>query len=106
MSKPKIQTRRKRKPRQLAVINECCTGCAGSPVCQDLCPVEDCMILAADDEDAPTFGRIVVAPLLCIGCKKCTTKGPDGICLDGCPWNSIDMVHIKDFEAEHGELAY
>src|ERR1700692_3124200 len=26
-------TQRKRKPHILAVINECCTGCSGSPAC-------------------------------------------------------------------------
>ena len=105
-ARPKIQARRKRKPKQLAVINECCTGCAGSPVCQDRCPVENCMTLVPDEEYAPEFGRIVVDSLLCIGCKLCTSSGPDGIYLEGCPWGAIDMVDIRDFEAEHGELPY
>ena len=103
--KPKTQSRRKRKPKWLAVINECCTGCAGSPVCQDLCPVENCMVLVSDEE-APAFGHITVNPLLCIGCRKCTSKGPDGTYLEGCPWNAIDMVAIEEFEAEHGMLPY
>ena len=106
VAKPKIQTKRKRKPKWLAVINECCTGCAGSPVCQDLCPGEDCMVLIADGPNAPTFGRIEVDPLLCIGCKRCTSRGPDGTYLEGCPWNAIDMVDTPDFEAQHGELPY
>ena len=33
-------TKRKRKPHIMAVINECCTGCAGSPACVEYCPVE------------------------------------------------------------------
>ena len=37
------------------------------------------------DEDHPPYGRIQVDPLLCIGCKKCTSKGPDDCFLDGCP---------------------
>ncbi len=53
--KPNIQTRRKRKPKWMAVINECC---AGSPVCEDLCPVDNCMVLVQDEESAPDFGRI------------------------------------------------
>jgi len=105
-TKPKIQTERKRKPKWLAVINECCTGCAGSPVCQDLCPVEDCMVLVRDEKTAPDFERITVDPLLCIGCRKCISKGPDGTYLEGCPWGAIDMVNIKDVEAVHGELPY
>ena len=59
-------TKRKRKPHILAVINECCTGCAGSPACVEYCPVEQCMYWMKDP-DLPPFGRIVVDPLLCIG---------------------------------------
>ena len=44
------------------------------------------------DEDHPPFGHIEVDPILCIGCKKCTSKGPDGAFLDGCPWDAIEMV--------------
>jgi ferredoxin len=92
---------RKRKPKQLAVINENCTGCAGSPVCIAYCPVEACMFWVPD-EDHPPFGRIEVDKVLCIGCAKCTSKGPDGLFLDGCPWDAIDMVATTDWEAEHG----
>ena len=28
-----LATPRKKKPKELAVITECCTGCAGSPAC-------------------------------------------------------------------------
>ena len=37
-----LATPRKKKPKELAVITECCTGCAGSPACVEICPVEDC----------------------------------------------------------------
>ncbi len=104
--KSKIRTQRKRKPKQLATVNECCTGCGGSPVCQDRCPVENCLTLVPDEENAPEFGRMTVAPLLCIGCKSCISKGPDGTHLEGCPWDAIDMIALPDFEAEHGELPY
>ena len=30
---------RKRKPVVIAVINDACTGCAGSPACVDYCPI-------------------------------------------------------------------
>ncbi len=86
-----ILTPRKKKPKELAVITECCTGCAGSPACVEYCPVEDCMFWVPD-EDCPPFGRIQVDPILCIGCKKCISKGPDGCFLDGCPWDAIVMV--------------
>ncbi|HEX3377580.1 MAG TPA: hypothetical protein VHS29_12010 [Candidatus Acidoferrales bacterium] len=98
-------TQRKRKPHILAVINECCTGCSGSPACVEYCPVADCMYWAPDEDHAP-FGRIIVDPLLCIGCKLCTSKGPDGAFLEGCPWDAIDMVPLADFEGANGALPF
>ena len=50
---------RKRKPHIVAVINEMCTGCSGSPACVDYCPVAACMFWVPDSEHAP-FGRIMV----------------------------------------------
>jgi ferredoxin len=94
---------RKRKPKLLAVINENCTGCSGSPVCVDYCPVEACMFWVPDEEHPP-FGRIEVDKALCIGCAKCTSKGPDGTFLDGCPWNAIEMVPIEEWEAARGVI--
>jgi ferredoxin len=96
-----IETPRKKKPRELAVITECCTGCSGSPACVPYCPVQDCMYWVPD-EDHPPFGRIEVDPALCIGCKKCTSKGPDGAFLDGCPWDAIEMVPIGEVEETLG----
>ena len=98
-----IATARKKKPKELAVITECCTGCAGSPACVEYCPVEDCMFWVPD-EDHPPFGRIQVDPILCIGCKKCTSKGPDGCFLDGCPWDAIVMVDTTEVEKEVGVM--
>ena len=96
-----IATPRKKRPKELAIITECCTGCAGSPACVPYCPVADCMYWVPDP-DHPPFGRIEVDPFLCIGCKKCTSKGPDGAFLDGCPWDAIEMVPIEDVEAQIG----
>ncbi len=92
---------RKKKPKELAIITEFCTGCAGSPACVDYCPVEECMYWVPD-LDHPPFGRIEVDPYTCIGCKKCTSKGPDGSFLDGCPWDAIEMVPITEWETVHG----
>jgi ferredoxin len=100
-----IATARKKKPKELAVITECCTGCAGSPACVEYCPVEDCMFWVPD-EDNPPFGRIQIDPILCIGCKKCLSKGPDGCFLDGCPWDAIVMVDTVEIEKEVGPMAY
>jgi len=98
-----ILTPRKKKPKELAVITECCTGCAGSPACVEYCPVEDC-IFWVPDEDCTPFGRIQVDPILCIGCKKCISKGPDGCFLDGCPWDAIVMVDTVEVEKEVGVM--
>jgi len=54
------------------------------------------------DEDNPPFGRIEVDKTTCIGCAKCTSKGPDGTFLDGCPWDAIEMVAIEQWEAGRG----
>ena len=90
---------RKKMPKELAVINDCCTGCAGSPVCITYCPVAECMFWVPDEE-YPPFGRIEVDYQQCIGCKKCISKGPDDTFLDGCPWDAIDMVPREDVEEE------
>jgi ferredoxin len=82
---------RKKAPKQVAIVNEACTGCAGSPVCIDCCPVEAC-IYWVPDEDHPPFGRVEIDLATCIGCAKCAAKGADGILLDGCPWDAIAMV--------------
>ena len=97
--------KRKKKPKVLAYITESCTGCAGAPVCQTYCPVDECMILV-QNPGAPTFGVIEVDPLKCIGCRKCTTKGPEGTFLDGWPWDAIVMVDTPQYEASNGNLPY
>ncbi len=97
--------RRAKKPKLLAVITDACTGCAGAPVCQIYCPVDDCMLRVAA-EDAFPYSRIWVDPLKCVGCKKCITRGPEQSFLEGCPWDAIRMVATADWEAEHGRLPY
>ena len=97
--------RRAKKPKVLAVITDVCTGCAGAPVCQLYCPVDECMILVPA-EDAFPYGRIWVDPLKCIGCKKCISRGPEGLFLDGCPWDAIAMVPTNEWEQEHGVLPF
>jgi ferredoxin len=56
--------------------------------------------------DAPQFKRIEVDPLLCIGCKKCTSKGPMDTFLEGCPWDAIDMMPLEEYEETFGTLPY
>ena len=102
---PKKKEKRKRKPKILAVINDACTGCSGSPICVTECPIEDCMNIVPNP-DAPVFIRIEVDALNCIGCKKCISKGPMDTYLEGCPWDAIDMIPLADFETKHGVLEY
>src|SRR3972149_6774137 len=83
--------RRKVKPKLLAVITDACTECAGAPVCQIYCPVDECMLLVPA-ADAFPYGRIWVDPLKWAGCKKCVSRGPGELFLDGCPWDAIIMV--------------
>src|SRR5256885_7161510 len=99
-----LTTPRKKKPKELAVITECCTGCAGSPACVEYCPVEDCMFWVPD-EDNPPFGRIQIDPIQCIGCKKSLSKGPDGCFLDGCPWDAIDRKSTR-LNSSHLVISY
>ena len=66
-SEPKsegIATPRKKRPKEIAVITECCTGCAGSPACVPYCPVADCMYWVPDEDHQP-FGHIEVDAMLC-----------------------------------------
>ena len=56
--------------------------------------------------DAPVFNRVDVDPLLCIGCKKCISKGPMDTFLEGCPWDAIDMIPLDQYEEKFGTLPY
>ena len=103
-AKGRFTGRRAKKPKQLAVILDGCTGCAGSPVCQVCCPVDECMLLVP--ADAYPFARIRVDPLKCVGCRKCVRQGPDEAFLDGCPWDVIVMVPTGQWEEKHGQLPY
>lgn len=65
---------KKRKGTPLvAVMDENCSSCAGSPVCELHCPVEDCINLLY--EETPHGGlkpyRVWVDNDKCIGCQMC-----------------------------------
>lgn len=57
----------------LAVMNENCTSCAGSPLCEVHCPVDNCINLLY--EEMPGHGlkpyRVWVDNEKCIGCQMC-----------------------------------
>ena len=94
---------RKKKPKQIAFIVESCTGCSGAPACIQYCPIQSCMFWVPDTAHPP-FGVIRVDPNLCIGCKKCTTQGPDDTFLEGCPWDAIEMVASEEYESRFGPV--
>lgn len=63
-------------------------------------------MILVQNPGAASFGVIEVDPVKCIGCRKCTAKGPVGTLLDGCPWDAIEMVALDEFEDKYGELPY
>lgn len=83
------KTKKKKRPRLMAVVNDSCTGCEA---CIPFCPV-DCI----DHEPSGTYTGAVIPPVRirwheCIGCQICAR-----VC-DGMAWNAIDMIPIDDFE--------
>ncbi len=83
------KTKKKRRPRLMAVVNDSCTGCEA---CIPFCPV-DCI----DHEPPGTYTGAVIPPVRirwheCIGCLICAR-----VC-DGMAWEAIDMIPIDDFE--------
>ena len=100
----KFAGRRKAKPKFIAVVTDRCTGCASSPICKVYCPVDDC-ITTVSAQEYP-LKRIRIDPLKCIGCRKCTSDGPMGLLLDGCPWDAIKMVSTPRWEDENYSLPY
>lgn len=87
------KTRKKKRPRLMAVVNDSCTGCEA---CIPFCPV-DCI-----DHEAPAdYTGAVIPPVRirwheCIGCQICAR-----VC-EGMAWDAIDMVSIDQFEADYG----
>ncbi|MFQ5988846.1 MAG: 4Fe-4S dicluster domain-containing protein [Candidatus Methylomirabilales bacterium] len=83
------KTKKKKRPRLMAVVNDSCTGCEA---CIPFCPV-DCI----DHEPSSQYTGAVIPPVRirwheCIGCQICAR-----VC-DGMAWNAIDMITIDDFE--------
>jgi len=71
---PQPEEKKKRKGTALlAVMDENCSSCAGSPICELHCPVENCINLLY--EETPGGGlkpyRVWVDNDKCIGCQMC-----------------------------------
>jgi len=66
-------TKKRKGTALLAVMDENCSSCAGSPLCELHCPVEDCINLLY--EEVPQGGlkpyRVWVDNDKCIGCQMC-----------------------------------
>jgi len=77
---PKAAPARKKRPRELAVINQ--SGCTGCEVCLEVCPV-DCMYVVAGPEFDVHKKLVEIDLDVCIGCK---------LCVKYCPWETIEMV--------------
>ena len=77
---PKAAPARKKRPRELAVINQ--EGCTGCEVCLEVCPVDCMYVVAGPDYDV--HKKLVEIDLdVCIGCK---------LCVKYCPWETIEMI--------------
>jgi ferredoxin len=66
-------TKKRKGTALLAVMDENCSSCAGSPLCEVHCPVDDCINLLY--EELPGGGlkpyRVFVDNDKCIGCQMC-----------------------------------
>ncbi|MFQ5604683.1 MAG: 4Fe-4S binding protein [bacterium] len=80
------ELRVKRRPKQLAVINQ--GGCTGCMVCVDFCPVDCIELVPGPDPDNPSVHKTVEVDLpRCIGCTLCSKY---------CPWETIEMFSFDD----------
>lgn len=73
----KVEKTKKRKGTPLlAIMDESCTSCAGSPLCEVHCPIENCINLLY--EEVPAGGlrpyRVWVDNDKCIGCQMCYSE--------------------------------
>ena len=66
-------TKKRKGTALLAVMDENCSSCAGSPLCEAHCPVDECINLVY--EELPQGGlkpyRVMVDNDKCIGCQMC-----------------------------------
>ncbi len=80
------ELRVKRRPKQLAVVNQ--GGCTGCMVCVDFCPVDCIRVGSGPDASNPTVHKAIQIDLpACIGCTLCAKY---------CPWDTIEMLAFDD----------
>src|SRR5499426_2111840 len=70
------ETKKRKGTALLAVMDENCSSCAGSPICEAHCPVDNCINLVY--EELPQGGlkpyRVFVDNDKCIGCQMCYSE--------------------------------
>jgi ferredoxin len=73
---PDEPTKKRKGTALLAVMDENCSSCAGSPICEAHCPVDECINLLY--EELPQGGlkpyRVFVDNDKCIGCQMCYSE--------------------------------
>lgn len=85
------RSRKKRKPKIVAVVNDACTGCTA---CVPFCPVDCIETLPAGSLSGQVIQPVQIRFDECIGCEICVK-----VC-DRLAWRAIDMVPMADFERE------
>lgn len=78
--KPPAAPAKKKKPKELAVVNQ--SACTGCEVCLEFCPVDCIYVIAGPDHD-PHKKLVEIDLDVCIGCK---------LCVKYCPWETISMI--------------
>lgn len=75
MAEVEVKPKRKGTP-LLAVMDENCTSCAGSPLCEVHCPVENCINLLYEEVKGGGLKpyRVWVDNDKCIGCQMCYSE--------------------------------
>jgi len=97
-----LATPRKKKPKELAVITECCTGCAGSPACVEYCPVEDCMFLGAGRRLYAVWPNRSRSHTLHRAARN--QQGAGWMLPGRLPWDAIVMIDTAEVEKEVGVM--
>ncbi len=89
-------TKKRKGTALLAVMDENCSSCAGSPICEAHCPVDDCIVLLY--EELPQGGlkpyRVFVDNEKCL--QLIGTESEDRLDKKICPWDAIKMYEFEE----------